>query len=122
MGLVQIRRFSGKSTDGERALMLQGSQRGAAEAPLRHSGNGRHARHVSWLREAVGAVPQGAGTFAQAVATPRRGPERRPAGHPGVLEQPSDRPDPMGAQRTANFQYGDDDVIKCISLSVARPG
>ena len=31
-GLVQIRRFSGNSTDDERALTVQGSQRGAPTA------------------------------------------------------------------------------------------
>jgi hypothetical protein len=32
LGLVQIRRFSGNSTDDERALTVQGSQRGARTA------------------------------------------------------------------------------------------
>jgi hypothetical protein len=34
MGLVQIRRFSGNSTDDERALTVQGSQRSAATIVL----------------------------------------------------------------------------------------
>jgi hypothetical protein len=33
-GLVQIRRFSGNSTDDERALTVQGSQRGAPTTVL----------------------------------------------------------------------------------------
>ena len=44
-----------------------------------------------------------------------------PGGHPGVLEQPSDRPDPMVAQRTTNFQVRRRRSHKVHLTELARP-